>query len=327
MRLKILYASLFFVIIAMVGFYISDPRGSKTNQSDNKPTVVNPVRYFSPTGILVYADSLDGANDTTSLKSRGYLPYYRGGGTQGSQPTWYQGQESVFSAFQGPSTGYMAANYAVVSGANNIDSWLVFPRLSGGIQAGDSLFFYQRSPDASTYPDSMRVMYSTSDSIPEGTWVELGRYKVSTSGWELKKFRAPTTSENGRFAIRYCVADGGPSGSNSDYTGTDLIQIVRTGSSSVISNSSLVETYSLSQNYPNPFNPVTMINFALPKSGFVSLKVYNALGNEVKSLVNEVKSAGNYSVNFNASEFSSGVYFYKLESNGFVNTKKMMLIK
>ncbi|MFZ4591062.1 MAG: T9SS type A sorting domain-containing protein, partial [Ignavibacteria bacterium] len=89
----------------------------------------------------------------------------------------------------------------------------------------------------------------------------------------------------------------------------------------------LPKVYSLSQNYPNPFNPVTKINFALPKQGLVTLKIYDVLGREVRTLVNEVKSVGTYSVDFNASEFSSGVYFYKLESEGFSDIKRMMLIK
>jgi hypothetical protein len=87
------------------------------------------------------------------------------------------------------------------------------------------------------------------------------------------------------------------------------------------------KTYSLNQNYPNPFNPVTRINFAIPKQGLVSLKVYDILGREVKSLVNEVKAPGEYSVDFNAAELSSGVYFYRIESNGYADIKKMMLIK
>jgi len=85
--------------------------------------------------------------------------------------------------------------------------------------------------------------------------------------------------------------------------------------------------FSLSQNYPNPFNPVTKINFALPKQGFVTLKIYDVLGREVRTLVNEIKSAGNFSVDFNASEFSSGVYFYRLESNEFSDIKRMLLVK
>ncbi|MFA7361660.1 MAG: T9SS type A sorting domain-containing protein [Candidatus Kapaibacterium sp.] len=91
--------------------------------------------------------------------------------------------------------------------------------------------------------------------------------------------------------------------------------------------SQLPNVYSLSQNYPNPFNPTTKINFALPKQGLVTLKIYDVLGREVRTLVNEIKSAGSYSVDFNASEFSSGVYFYRLQSEGFTDIKKMMLIK
>jgi len=85
--------------------------------------------------------------------------------------------------------------------------------------------------------------------------------------------------------------------------------------------------FKLSQNYPNPFNPSTTINFDMPKEGFVTLKVYNTSGKEVASLVNETRSAGYHSVNFNASALSSGVYYYRLETNGISKTMKMALIK
>ncbi|MCE1164311.1 MAG: C25 family cysteine peptidase [Bacteroidetes bacterium] len=87
------------------------------------------------------------------------------------------------------------------------------------------------------------------------------------------------------------------------------------------------DMYEMSQNYPNPFNPVTKINFAIPKQGFVTLKIYDVLGREVRTLVNEVKTAGNYSVDFNGAEFSSGVYFYRIESNDFTDVKRMILVK
>ena len=525
------------------GFIMEDPFGSKTNTTDSRQPVSSPgyISYGTP----VYTDNFDDLNDTTSLKARGYKPYYRGTGPQGSTATWYQGSTAVFNAFNGPATGYVAANYNAVTATNNIDSWLVLPRLAGGIIAGDSLYFYCRSNIGSTYPDSVRVMYSTNDSIPEGTWVELGRFKTNTTtGWERKGFRAPTASVNGRFAIRYCVANGGPNGSNSDYMGIDALTIERsgappptytlpdvlyyrfennpsptltpnfaipgagtnpapltsltlasggqfdsclsgtattsakimtgynlnTGTSSftisfwlgnintpattrylfgdlghsfrcfvggvaptggavlrgtgvtdvpingiipgpvvvhivydsattsvkiykngVLDNTvvqaapwnftagtgfsvggysssagidglmdefrfykrkldsaeiastwnidlglvtsvtpvvtNLPDKYLLSQNYPNPFNPVTKINFAIPKSGLVSLKVYDVLGREVSTLVNEVKNAGTYKVEFNASNLSSGMYFYKVSVNGFTDVKKMMLIK
>lgn len=85
--------------------------------------------------------------------------------------------------------------------------------------------------------------------------------------------------------------------------------------------------FNLSQNYPNPFNPVTMIKFALPKASYVTLRVYDMLGREVAELVNGHKSAGQYIVDFDASSLTSGIYFYRLESNGFVDVKRMVVLK
>lgn len=90
---------------------------------------------------------------------------------------------------------------------------------------------------------------------------------------------------------------------------------------------STVKEYQLLQNFPNPFNPVTNIDFSIPKSGFVSLKVYDMLGKEICTLVNESRNAGKYIVKFNGLSLPSGIYFYKIESNGFSDTKKMMLVK
>ncbi len=94
-------------------------------------------------------------------------------------------------------------------------------------------------------------------------------------------------------------------------------------------------TYLINQNYPNPFNPSTTINYQIPSEKFVRLKVYDVLGNEVATLVNEEKHAGNYEVKFDASKLASGIYFYQLRASdpstgsgqGFVETKKMILIK
>jgi hypothetical protein len=85
--------------------------------------------------------------------------------------------------------------------------------------------------------------------------------------------------------------------------------------------------YSLSQNYPNPFNPSTTIKYAIASSSYVTIKVFDILGNEVASLVNEKKPIGNYTVNFNASNLSSGVYLYQIRAGSFISTKKMLLLK
>ena len=85
--------------------------------------------------------------------------------------------------------------------------------------------------------------------------------------------------------------------------------------------------FRLEQNYPNPFNPVTTIKYSIPSQSFVQLKVYDVLGNEIITLINEEKTAGNYEIEFNASEIPSGVYFYTLNVGEFVQTRKMILIK
>ncbi|MBK7631579.1 MAG: immune inhibitor A [Ignavibacteriales bacterium] len=88
-----------------------------------------------------------------------------------------------------------------------------------------------------------------------------------------------------------------------------------------------VDEYSLAQNYPNPFNPSTEINFSLAKSSSVTLKVYNILGSEVVTLVNDFMEAGKHTVQFNAKDFTSGVYFYTIKADNFTSTRKMILMK
>lgn len=92
-------------------------------------------------------------------------------------------------------------------------------------------------------------------------------------------------------------------------------------------NAEFINDYKLSQNYPNPFNPVTNIEFSIPKAGTVTLKVFDMLGKEIYNYVNDYKSPGTYKVIFNASNLSSGIYFYKIDVNGFTETRRMMLIK
>jgi photosystem II stability/assembly factor-like uncharacterized protein len=85
--------------------------------------------------------------------------------------------------------------------------------------------------------------------------------------------------------------------------------------------------YTLSQNYPNPFNPITKIQFSIPKTSNIKLVVYDILGNEIEELVNGKQNAGIYQVEWDASNYTSGVYFYKLKSGDFTETKKMILVK
>ncbi len=86
-------------------------------------------------------------------------------------------------------------------------------------------------------------------------------------------------------------------------------------------------SYKLTQNYPNPFNPTTLIGFSVPQASDVSIVIYNSIGEKVEELVNTRKEAGNYFVNWDASQFASGIYFYRMQAGNFVQVKKMMLMK
>jgi len=89
----------------------------------------------------------------------------------------------------------------------------------------------------------------------------------------------------------------------------------------------LSKSFTLEQNYPNPFNPTTVIRYQLPENGRVTLKIYDVLGREINTLVNEEKIPGNYTVQFDGSKLSSGVYFYQIQTEKFRSVKKMLLIK
>jgi hypothetical protein len=103
--------------------------------------------------------------------------------------------------------------------------------------------------------------------------------------------------------------------------------IIGTATGVINIGSEIPDGFKLAQNYPNPFNPVTKITYQIPKNSFVSLKVYDMLGKEVTVLVNESLSPGMYETTFNASNYPSGVYFYKLTADSFSETKQMVLIK
>jgi phage baseplate assembly protein gpV len=158
----------------------------------------------------------------------------------------------------------------------------------------------------------------------------------NNSGFEIDR-----STDNATFSKIGFVKGNGTTTQSQSYSFTDnmasgnvyyrLKQIDYDGKAT---NSKMVEvkagtpvSYTLSQNYPNPFNPSTTITYALPQAGQVTLKVYDLLGREVKTLTNALQAAGEHAVVLDASSFASGIYFYRLQAGNFTATKKMMLVK
>jgi len=105
------------------------------------------------------------------------------------------------------------------------------------------------------------------------------------------------------------------------------VKLTPNGTTGVTDNSAVINGYALNQNYPNPFNPSTLISYQIQKSGLVTLKLYNILGKEVATLINENQNAGKYNYTLKAGNLASGVYFYRLQAGSFVSIKKMTLLK
>lgn len=202
-----------------------------------------------------------------------------------------------------PNAGATAMTWTKINGWKSINAFDVYDNqfVIFGKQDGDSkdyLYTATYNPTNNTLGNIEQFDYEI-PSIVDLEWMPGFKVGVSTGGEGLLWF-CPTGGNN-----RPVLA------------GTDGQELTL----------KLPTTYALKQNFPNPFNPATTIAFELPKSSFVSLKVYDMSGKEVANLLNENVSSGFHEINFNGSNLSSGIYFYTINANGFVQTKKMVLSK
>ncbi|MBX7042381.1 MAG: FG-GAP-like repeat-containing protein [Ignavibacteria bacterium] len=145
-------------------------------------------------------------------------------------------------------------------------------------------------------------------------WSKIGFVSGSGTTNEPKEYSYTDRNlETGKYKYRLKQLDF-----NGNFEYFELSEVVSIG---------IPDKYDLSQNYPNPFNPVTTINYDLPNDGIVTIKVYDIIGREVKTLVNEMKTAGYYKVQFNAADLASGAYFYQMQAGEFVAVKKFVVLK
>jgi len=211
--------------------------------------------------------------------------------------------------------------------------------------------------DSSTPPDGgyqIFPRYYATDFLPAGTIpVELSSFAASvdqnnvTLTWSTatetnnQGFEIQRSNGNEFFTVGFVSGHGTTTETNNySYVDIDLTaasysyrlkQVDFDGSFAYSSTINVEVTtpvqFELSQNYPNPFNPSTSINFTIPQSSIVTLKVFNALGEEVKSLVNKQLESGTHSITFDATDLNSGIYFYRIEAGQYSDVRKMTLIK
>lgn len=300
--------------VSMVG----NPAINKVSQGFFSIAVIPPPN-------LIFEDRFNGDNSVAGLQARGWIVVNLDGG--GKMPPFFQGgnDPDTFVAYEGPDTGYVAMNFA---GANGrlINQWLISPPVQ--VKPGDSLTFFERSPDSSAYDDTLYVRVSPTGDTAVASFTQLlDRFKTSTSGWAYwgKPFQITGTV---RFAIQYYIVNGGENGLYSDYVGIDWLRVLNHGApAGILSDALKVDKFILHQNYPNPFNPSTTISFSIPENSRVRLVIYNALGEQVADLLNQELSAGTHQIMWSADHFSSGVYFCRIEAGKNVAVRKLLLMK
>jgi hypothetical protein len=182
--------------------------------------------------------------------------------------------------------------------------------------------------------DSVRLYYTTNDGVTF-TPLTMTLSEIVDSSTNSGRYSAvmPKSAVTPRFYVR--AVDATNISRRSPFAAPTELYDAKTGTTGTMSVNPVPSTYTLRQNYPNPFNPVTMISYDIPRTSSVTLTVYDLLGREVTTLVNEVKTFGRYSVPFNGTGLASGVYFYRLQTrqtdgritDNFVETKRMMLVK
>ncbi|OIO29624.1 hypothetical protein AUJ22_01025 [Candidatus Nomurabacteria bacterium CG1_02_31_12] len=185
-----------------------------------------------------------------------------------------------------------------------------------------------------TFSDSL-TNGDLSFKLPKGAWIE--------KGLGFNANNSISDPKDGITKMSFVASNPIKNGSSIIIHGAKIEEITLTGTlnngKSIIlkhygitdvpeeKSNSVPTEFDLSQNYPNPFNPSTTISYAIPTDGFVSLKIYDMLGKEVATLINEEKPAGDYTISFNANNLASGMYIYKISSGPFNQTKKMILMK
>ena len=210
------------------------------------------------------------------------------------------------------------------------EEWLITSKING-IVAGDSVVFWLiKQFSDGPYPyDSLLVRVSTTDSNQASFTQYAGKvcvHCIPVGATEIiwRRYSFPLTTWAGQNIFLSFVHK------DSDGHGMvlDSVAVFGNPATGISQDPNVIPTkFELYQNYPNPFNPVTKIKFDVPKSGFTTLKVYDATGSEVSTLVSDELATGKYTVDFDASDLSSGIYYYRLESGGQIKTNKMSLVK
>ncbi len=229
----------------------------------------------------------------------------------------YDGDMHSYSPFSLNSTN----NIASASGVNSFSDWTLgieeplpveLTLLSATVIGTTVKLSWQTATEINNYGFEVERKLNNMDQISDN-WEKIGFVNGNGNSNSTKSYSfIDKNTSTGKYSYRLKQIDND---GQFEYSKSIEVNIKR------------IEKFELSQNYPNPFNPATTISFSLPEASNVKLTLYNLLGQEIETLIDGFKESGTHSFSFNASQLNSGVYIYKLETNGFTQTRKMTLIK
>ncbi|MGD8781282.1 MAG: T9SS type A sorting domain-containing protein [Ignavibacteria bacterium] len=307
-------------------FTESDPGGSGLPLDDNGTSIVNysPEGYWTLTAgdgfsggtydIDITADGFPGISDYTELyllKRADSGSDWAAEGTHSictgsnSCPTVHRTGLTSFSEFGIASTSENALPVELISFTASVYGENVILNWRTGTEVNNYGFEIQRT---SIHPPPYQ-----GDAVGGRGWETIGFINGSGNSNSPKSYSytdIPTGGTTFKYRLKQIDFDGA-------YEYSDEVEVTLDA----------ITEYSLEQNYPNPFNPTTTITYQIPETGNVTLKIYDVLGREVTTLVNESQASGVYTVEFNASQLADGVYIYKLQAGDYVSVKKLMLLK
>ncbi|HWA05080.1 MAG TPA: SBBP repeat-containing protein [Ignavibacteria bacterium] len=315
------------------------------------------IKYNSA-GTMQWEQRYNGPGNSTenvfSLKVDGsgnvYITGFSGGSGSGNDFATIKynsaGVQQWLQRYNGSANGYDIARSLVLDDSGNVyvsgfttetstgEDYTTIKYNSAGQQQWLQTYNGPGNSDDEVYAmtlDGNGNIYITGSSTGSGSGSDFATIKYNASGTQIwaQRYNGPTGNTDEARSIAVDVSGFVYiTGNSRSATGMDFATIKYEQVMGIQNiGNELPENFSLAQNFPNPFNPVTNIRFNVAKSGFVSIKVYDISGKEAAVLVNEELSAGVYNVDLNASMLSSGTYFYRMETDNFIATKKMVLVK